>query len=62
MAKTVTLSIHTTDQFDKKQTTNVSNINLQATNAQLLQFAQILTALTTDTYVKAEKITKESVI
>lgn len=62
MAKTVTLSINTTDINDKKQVTNVSNVNPQATNANLLQFAQILVALTTDTYVSAMKITKESVI
>ena len=62
MAKTVTLSIITTDSSDKKQTTNVSNINLEATNEKLLEFAQMLVALTTDTYVGATKITKESVI
>ena len=62
MAKKVTLSINTTDTIAKKQTTNVSNVNPQATNANLLQFAQMLVALTTDTYVSATKITKESVI
>ena len=62
MAKTVTLSINTTDTSAKKQTTNVSNVNPQATNANLLQFAQMLVALTTDTYVSTSKITKESVI
>ena len=62
MAKTVTLSINTTDTSAKKQTTNISNVNPQATNANLLQFAQMLVALTTDTYNGATKITKESVI
>ena len=62
MAKTVTLSINTTDMSDKKQVTNISNVNLQATNANLLQFAQMLVSLTTDTYQSANKITKESVI
>ena len=62
MAKTVTLSINTTDNLSRKQTTNVSNINPQATNDNLLQFAQILVALMTDTYKSATKITKESVI
>jgi len=62
VAKTVTLSINTTDNLSRKQTTNVSNINPQATNDNLLQFAQILVALMTDTYKSATKITKESVI
>lgn len=62
MAKTVTLSINTTDGYGKQRTINVSNINPQATNDNLLQFAQILVALMTDTYKSATKITKESVI
>ena len=62
MAKTVTLSINTTDTSARKQVTNVSNVNPQATNAKLLEFAQMLTALTTDVYQSATKITKESVI
>ena len=62
MAKIVTLSINTTDTNSKKQTINVSNINPEATNAKLLEFAYMLVALTTDTYEKATKITKESVI
>ena len=62
MAKTVTLSINTTDAYGKMRTTNVSNINPQATNANLLQFAQMLVLLTNDTYQSTTKITKESVI
>ena len=62
MAKTVTLSINTTDSYGKVRTINVSNINPQATNANLLQFAQMLVLLTTDTYQSTTKITKESVI
>ena len=62
MAKTVTLSINTTDMSAKNHTTNISNVNPQATNANLLQFAVMLVSLTTDTYVSASKITKESVI
>lgn len=62
MAKVVTLSINTTDLSGKKCTTNVSNVNPTATNEKLLEFAQMLTSLTTETYVKATKITKESVI
>ena len=62
MAKTVTLSINTTDSYGKVRTINVSNINPQATNANLLQFAQMLVLLTTDNYQSTTKITKESVI
>ena len=62
MAKTVTLSIQTNDQLARKQVTNVSNVNPQATNAKLLEFAYMLVGLTTDTYAKSTKITKESVV
>ena len=61
MAK-ISLEIETTTQNRKKNTTNISYINPQATNDKLLQFAQMLVALTTDIYVGATKITKESVI
>ena len=61
MAK-ISLEIDTTTSSGKKSTTNVSYVNPQATNDKLLQFAQMLVALTTDTYVGTTKITKESVI
>ena len=61
MAK-VSIEIDTTTTSGKKTTTNVSYINPQATNEKLMQFAQMLIALTTDTYVRTTKITKESVI
>lgn len=61
MAK-ITLEINTLAQNRKKNTTNVGYINPQATNDKLLQFAQMLVALTTDTHVETTKITKESVI
>lgn len=61
MAK-VSIEISTTTTNSKKNTTNVSYVNPQATNEKLRQFAQMLVALTTDTYVGVTKITKESVI
>ena len=61
MAK-ISLEIDTTTAFGKKNTTNISYVNPQATNEKLGQFAQMLIALTTDTYVGTTKITKESVI
>ena len=61
MAK-VSIEIDTTTTSRKKNTTNVSYVNPQATNEKLRQFAQMLVALTTDTYVGVTKITKESVI
>ena len=61
MAK-ISIEIETTSSSGRKNTTNVSYINPQATNDKLKQFAQMLVALTTDTYVGVTKITKESVI
>lgn len=61
MAK-ISLEIETTSQTNKKNTTNISYINPQATNDKLRQFAQMLISLTTDTYNETTKITKESVI
>ena len=60
MAK-VSLEIETTAN-SKKNTTNVSYVNPNATNEKLREFAQMLVALTTDIYVGTTKITKESVI
>ena len=61
MAK-VSIEIDTTTSSGKKNTTNISYVNPQATNEKLRQFAQMLVTLTTDTYVGVTKITKESVI
>ena len=61
MAK-VSIEIDTTTTSGKKNTTNVSYVNPNATNEKLRQFAQMLVALTTDIYVGTTKITKESVI
>ncbi|MBQ3444107.1 MAG: hypothetical protein IJL12_05970 [Selenomonadaceae bacterium] len=61
MAK-ISIEIDTTNNYGKKNTTNVSYVNPQATNDKLRQFAQMLVALTNDTYERVTKITKESVI
>ena len=61
MAK-ISLEINTTNPSGKKSTTNISYISHSATNDKLLQFAQMLVALTTDNYVETTKITKESVV
>ena len=61
MAKVVTISIVTVNSSYKKQTTNVSYVNPEATNENLREFASKLIALTDDTYLSMTKITKESV-
>ena len=61
MAK-ISIEIETTTGLSKKNTTTVSYINPNATNDKIKQFAQMLIALTTDSYVQTTKITKESVI
>ena len=61
MAK-VSIEIESTTASSKKNTTTISYINPQATNSSLKEFAQMLIALTTDTYEGVTKITKESVI
>ena len=61
MAK-VSIEIESTTSSSKKNTTTISYINPQATNAKLKEFAQMLIALTTDTYEGVTKITKESMI
>ena len=61
MAK-ISIEIDSTTAASKKNTTTISYINPQASNAKLKEFAQMLIALTTDTYEGVTKITKESVI
>ena len=61
MAK-ISLEIESTTSNDKKNTTNISYINPAVQNDKLKEFAQMLIALTNDSYVGSTKITKESVI
>jgi len=58
----VSIEIQTKTSLGKKSTINIQYVNPQATNEKLRQFAQMLVALTTDSYVGVTKITKESVI
>lgn len=58
----ISLVIQSTDTSAKKNTTTVTNINTEATNAQIKQLAQKLIAFTTDSYVGVTKVTKEEVI
>ena len=60
--KVISLTINTVDQAKKKNETNINYVNPEVTNAQLSEFAEMLTDLTTDTYVNAVKVTKESVV
>lgn len=52
------LIINTTSQDGKKLQKTITNLNPNATNAKLGEFAQRLTALTTNTYDKAVRINK----
>lgn len=62
MAKIVSLIINSTDSNDKNLTTNISYVNPETPNDKLLEFAQMINALTSENYVSAIKITKERVI
>ena len=61
MAK-VSIEIETETSDARKNKTNISYVNPQATNEKLRDFAIMLVALTVDSYVGITKITKESVI
>lgn len=57
----VSIQISSTDTNDKKITDKISYVNPEATNAQLSEFAQMLTALTTNSYLATTKITEEAI-
>ena len=61
MAIKVSATITATDNTDKKLTTNITNINPEATNANIKTFAQMLNQLTTNSYVVTTKTTKEDI-
>lgn len=58
MAK-VSISIESLDSASKKVTDKIAYVNPQATNEQLVQFAQMLNSMTTDDYISTTKITEE---
>lgn len=57
----VTLNITANSQNNKKQETNVTAINPNATNADLKAFAVKLINLTGSTFTGAYKVTKEDI-
>ena len=61
MAATVSIEINVTTLEDKAGKITVSNINPEATNANLKSLGQRLAALTTSTYDSTVKITKVAV-
>lgn len=57
----VSIEITSTNQADKKVTDKIAYVNPQATNEQLVAFAQALLALSDDTYLATTKITEEAI-
>lgn len=57
----VSIEITSADQNNKKITDKVSYVNPEATDEQLVAFAQALLALSDDTYVGTKKITEEAI-
>lgn len=55
----VSLQIVKKDGNDKKSTDKIAYVNPTATNEQLLQFSQMLIALTNDSHVSTTKVTEE---
>lgn len=61
MATKVSITITATDTNSSKISTNISDINPEATNQEIKTFAQMLNGLTTNSYVETTKITKETI-
>lgn len=57
----VKIAISWTDTNSKKGTTNITNINPEASNNDLVDFAQMLNDLTGNTYTGTTKITEEDI-
>lgn len=53
----IVITMHNTN--DKKITDKIAYVNPEATNEQLVEFAQMLVGLTTNTYTGTTKITEE---
>ena len=58
MDTSITLKTKSAD--NKKNTTTLTNVNPTASNATLLEYAQRMASLSTDTYSAAEKVEKSS--
>ncbi len=62
MASTISLVLSTkTAGNSKSESMSVTNINAQATNAQIVEFVNMLMALSTNRLVSISKVTKEEV-
>lgn len=57
----VSIQITSTTPTDKKVTDKISYVNPSATNEQLTEFAQMLLALSDNTYMATTKITEEAI-
>lgn len=57
----VSIQITSIDTNAKKTTDKISYVNPEATNEKLVEFAQALEALTTNTYAGTTKITEEAI-
>jgi len=57
----VSIQISSTDANEKKVTDKIAYVNPQATNEQLVAFAQMLLNLSNNTYLATTKITEEGI-
>lgn len=57
----VSIQITGKDTTNKTVTDKITYVNPEATNEQLVEFAQALTALTTNDYTGTTKITEEAI-
>lgn len=57
----VSIQITSTDPSDKKVTDKIAYVNPQATNEQLVEFAQMLLNLSNNRYMATTKITEEAI-
>lgn len=57
----VSIEITSTDTNAKTVKDTIAYVNPEATNAQLIEFATMLTNLTNNSYVATKKITEESI-
>lgn len=57
----VSIQITSADSNSKKVTDKISYVNPTATNEQLIEFAELLTSLTDNSYVATTKITEETI-
>ena len=61
MATETLLTLKAKDTSDKSVTTSIRYVNPEASNEVLKTYAQMLNALTTNTYSSLTKVTKEEI-